>query len=397
MQNTVLLYALLLTGVALGWWFGYRFAHQTKSKRQPDFIPSMEYLLAETNDATLSHLINLPHLDEDAFDLFQRIGRTLRQKGDIERATQLHQSLFARTDLPRSALLSLKLELALDYLEAGLLDRAERLLLEFVQHKGREPIFITAAQYLVEVYEAEGEWQKICDLFHNKQLPKQEGLSKRVSHAYCELAERAVKKGNYLECRQLCRQALKIHPECSRAYLVQGDLAHSQGEPNEAVRCYLRALDLNPKAIIGALKPLRYNLEKIGDEQGLRKYFYKGWQVSQYEAALKVYMQQVVKQNPENTVNQMLAELAQTPSNQGFANLVELVVQHDLQIDKLQLQKLYGILRAIVKHEPKFVCGHCGFKSNEYHWLCPSCRNWGTSSNFVPKRSQSGLELQLKR
>lgn len=393
MQNTALLYALLLTGVAIGWWLGYRFAIKRRLKRQPDFIPSMEYLLAETNDATLNHLLNLPKLDDDALDLFQKIGRTLRQKGDTERAIQLHQSLFARTDLPRQALLTLKLELALDYLDAGLLDRAERLLQEFVQYKGKEPIFITAAQYLVEVYEAEGEWQKICDLYQNKQLPKQESLLKRVSHAYCELAERALKKGNYLECRQLCRASLKIQPQCARAYLIQGDLAHSQSEPNEAIRCYLRALELNPKAIIGAIKPLKANLIKVGDKQGLRKYFYHEWQASQYEAALKIYMQQLVQEHPENIVSQMLDELAHAPSNQGFANLVELVVQNDLQIDKLQLQKLYGILRAIVKHEPKFVCGNCGFKSNEYHWLCPSCRNWSTISNFVPKISQSGLEL----
>lgn len=393
MQNTALLYALLLMGVAIGWWLGYRFASQSKVKHQPDFIPSMDYLLAESNDATLNHLLNLPKLDDDALDLFKRIGRSLRQKGDTERAIQLHQSLFARTDLPRQSLLMLKLELALDYLDAGLLDRAERLLLEFVQNKGKEPIFVTAAKHLVEVYEAEGEWQKICDLFQNKQLPKQDALYKRVSHAYCELAEQAVKKGNYLECRQLCRQALRIHSECSRAYLVQGDLAHSQGEPNEAIRCYLRALELNPKAIIGAIKPLRINLEKVGDERGLQKYFYKEWRASQYEAALKIFMQQIAKQNPEEVVGKMLEELAHAPSNQGFANLVELVVQHDLQIDKLQLQKLYGILRAIVKHEPKFVCANCGFKSNEYHWLCPSCHNWGTISNFVPKISQSGLEL----
>lgn len=384
MQDTVLLYALLLTGVAVGWWLGNRFARQPVASKTPDFIPSVEYLLAETNDETLNHLLNLPKLDEDAFELFLKIGRSFRSKGDTERAIHLHQTLFARTDLQRDALLILKHELALDYLDAGLLDRAERLLLEFVHHKGKEPTYVLAAKNLVELYEAEGEWHKVCDLHRSRLLPKQEAILHRVSHAYCELAEQAIERQDFLECKQLCRQALKIHPQCARAYLVQGEIAFNQNELNEAVRCYLRALELNPQAIIGAMPNLLASLKLLNDEVGIVHHFRNQWQASHYEPSLKAYIEQVaIDKGPEVAVNVLLEELANSPSNQGFVILIELFIQYDLQIDKLQLQRLYGILRAIVKHEPKFVCEQCGFKSNEHHWLCPSCKNWGTLTNFA--------------
>lgn len=384
MQDTVLLYALLLTGVALGWWLGSRFARQNSSSKTPDFVPSVEYLLAETNDETLNHLLNLPKLDEDAFELFLKIGRSFRSKGDTERAIHLHQTLFARTDLQRSALLILKHELALDYLDAGLFDRAERLLLEFVQHKGKEPTYLLAAKNLVELYEAEGEWQKICDLYRKRLLPKQEEIIHRVSHAYCELAEQAIEQQDFLECQQLCRQALKIHPQCARAYLVQGDMAFSQNELNEAVRCYLRALELNPNAIIVALPNLLSSLKRLNDYSSITRHFHEQWQSSRYEPALQAYIEQEVRnKGPETAVNILLEELAGASSNQSFMLLIELFIEHDLQLDKLQLQMLYGILRAIIKHESKFVCRQCGFKSNEHHWLCPSCKEWGTLTNFA--------------
>ena len=89
----------------------------------------------------------------------------------------------------------------------------------------------------------------------------------------------------------------------------------------------------------------------------------------------------------------MLQELAEAPSNQGFFALVELVVKYRLQLDKSQLLVLYDILRRIVEHEPKFICGACGFKAKEFHWRCPSCKDWSTLQSYMPQLTPGNLEL----
>ena len=66
-----------------------------------DYIPPLEIFLASANDSALNTFLNLPKLDEDTTDLLLKLGRTLRNKGEIERSIHLHQSLFARTDLAR--------------------------------------------------------------------------------------------------------------------------------------------------------------------------------------------------------------------------------------------------------------------------------------------------------
>ena len=115
MPDSALIYILLLAGVALGWTLGYRYATQSKLPEYPDWIPSVDYLLAESNDLSLEKLLNIEQIDDGSMDLFLKLGRSLRDKGELDRATHLHQRLFARPDLERSAMHSIQLELALDY------------------------------------------------------------------------------------------------------------------------------------------------------------------------------------------------------------------------------------------------------------------------------------------
>ena len=99
------------------------------------------------------------------------------------------------------------------------------------------------------------------------------------------------------------------------------------------------------------------------------------------------------EEGPNQAIPQLLAELKNHPSNQGFFALVELVVQHRQQLDKSQLLVVYDILRRIVASEPKFVCTNCGFKAKEPHWRCPSCKNWSTVTAFVPAPPMAKLDL----
>lgn len=391
MLDTVLLYGLLLTGVAVGWAMGYRYAQQSNAKH-PDFIPSIDYILASTNDAALSRLLDVEQVDEDALELLLKLGKALRNKGETERAIHLHQTLFARKDIPRAVLSTLKLELALDYLIAGLLDRAERLFIELLALK--DDNFEAIAQHLIELYEEESEWQKIVDLYSQYKLQRYPSLAKRTSHAICELAEQAVNQRYFLEAHQYCRRALKIDSNCARAYVVQGNLAYSQNEPNEAIRCFMRALEINPKAIFSVLTPLYDSFVQVNNDKALMEVLKEQWQKSLYMPVLRLYIQRVSEQqSPEIAVSYLLAEMAKQPSNPGFELFAELVVQQEIQLDSLQLKALYDILHEIVNYEPKFQCNNCGLRTEHYHWRCPNCKSWSSIGAFVPQNARSKLNL----
>jgi lipopolysaccharide biosynthesis regulator YciM len=383
MFDMALLYILLLAAIALGWTLGYRFANQAKKTDYPDWIPSIDYILAERNDASLEKLLNVDQLDDDSVDLFLKLGKSLRDKGEIDRAMHLHQRLFARADLDRSVIHSIQLELAYDYSAAGLLDRAERILRELLEAKGHNTEHVAAL--LIELLEEEAEWRDILDLYTAKKLPGGADLSRRVAHAACELAERSLKKGEYLEVQQLCRQSLKIDSRCARAYVVSGDLAYGQQEYREAVRCYLKAAEVDQQAVVRILDKMIDAFAKLGDTEGLLNQLQRHWSNSHYIPTLTADIETLASEkNSDEATVRLLKELENSPSNQGFLTLAELVVKHRQQLDKSQLLQVYDILRRIVAAEPKFVCSSCGFKAKEPHWRCPTCKDWATVKAYVP-------------
>lgn len=392
MLDSALVYVLLLVGVAVGWTLGYRFAKQVKKSTPEDWVPSVEYLLAQAGDVSLERLLNVPHLDDDSIDLFLKLGKTLREKGEVDRAIHLHQSLFARTDLSKTTLQTLELELAIDFSHAGLLDRAERLFIQLLSAKGR--VRDKASVHLVELFEEEGEWQEIYDLYQQKKIHITPFLAKRVSHAVCELAETAVASGDFLEAQKLSRIALKIDSSCARAFVVTGDMAFGQKEFHEAIRCYLRAVDVDPQSLIAILDPLVDSFNRLGDGSGLLNHLSRHWRETHYVPALVAKVQCLAEaEGAEVAIESLLIELQNQPSNSGFFSLVEMVVRHKQQLDKSQLLVLYDILRRIVEDEPKFVCKNCGFKAKEPHWRCPSCKDWATVTSFVPSTPKVKLDL----
>ncbi|MEK9713246.1 MAG: tetratricopeptide repeat protein [Thalassolituus sp.] len=392
MFDTALLYILLLAAVGLGWTLGYRFAHQAKKVEYPDWIPSVDFILAESNDAALEKLIKIDQLDDDSIDLLLRLGKSLRDKGEIDRATHLHQKLFARPDLERSALASIQFELACDYSAAGLLDRAERILRDLLSNHGHNAS--KAAILLIELLEEEGEWASIVELYRDKKLPSAAHLERRISHAICELAERALKKDEFLEVQQLCKQALKVDMTCARAFVVMGNLAYDQKEYREAIRCYLRAAELDQNSIIRTIDNLTKAFQNSGDLKGLQEHLSGQWKKTGFVPALTASVSVLADQdNMEEAVTRLLQELGNSPSNQGFLALAELVLGHHQQLDKSQLLQLYDILRGIVAGEPKFVCSNCGFKAREPHWRCPSCKDWATVKAYTPQPTQKKPDL----
>ena len=390
MIESAFIYLLLILGVAIGWTLGYRYANQSQSVSPTDWIPSIDALLSQSNDESIAKLLEVRNIDDDSIDLFLKLGRSLRDKGEIDRATHLHQKLFARPDLNKSTLQYIQLELAIDYERAGLLDRAEKLFRELLDVKGH--IHDKAAGHLIALLEDEGEWQAILDLHLSKKLPSTSKTALQVSHACCELAEKELKKKDFSQTQKYSNQALKINAKCARAYVLLGDIAFDQQEYREAIRCYLKSAELDHQSVVRILEKLIVAFHSLDDFQGLQKHLKVHWEKTKYVPALVASVQtSVYRDGPEKAVDELLGELARAPSSQGFLALVELVMKHRQQLDKSQLLTLYGILRTLVSNEPKFVCSSCGFSVNEHYWRCPSCKSWSSVHAITPSKTELRL------
>jgi len=374
----LVIYVLLLVAIGCGWLLG-RFQGKRSAglRLGRDTLPSIDFLLAENNDGALDRLLDVAEISDEAVELYLNLGRIFRDKGQTEKSIQLHQNLFSRTDLSDKAQLDVELELATDFLRAGLLDRAERLLVDLLQEGGHTRK--QASRLLVQLYEEEREWKSILELHKNSKLPDLPDLSGRVAQAACEYADELYSKGGYLESHQYLKLALKVNPLCARANVIFAQIAASQNEHHEAIRCYLKALKQDNNVMLAILPKMAECFIKLDDYQGLDKHLASHWQ---HNHAIEVLVKRVKllaqKGQQQQAIEILLEELFQHPSNQGFFALVEMVVTQKAVLNSSQLMSVYDILRRIVETESKYVCRSCGFKAMEHHWRCPSCKNWAS-------------------
>ncbi len=83
------------------------------------------------------------------------LGTLFRQRGEVEKAIRLHQNLIARPQISRETRANALNELGLDYMRAGLLDRAESIFLELENDFTRKR---NAVIQLLSIFQQEKEW-----------------------------------------------------------------------------------------------------------------------------------------------------------------------------------------------------------------------------------------------
>ena len=90
------------------------------------YFKGLNLLLNDQPDKAIDAFIEIVKLDPETADMHFALGNLFRRRGEIERAIRVHQNLLARArPAARRASAQAQYELGMDYLKAGLLDRAE--------------------------------------------------------------------------------------------------------------------------------------------------------------------------------------------------------------------------------------------------------------------------------
>ena len=163
-MNDLLIFALLFAAIAIGWWLGRRGAATVASSPElpGQYYKGLNYILEDRPDGAIDAFINALEVNSETLETHIALGNLLRKKGEVDRAIRIHQNLLARPSLPRSQVHLAHLELARDYISAGLLDRAERLLLDLVEESPAQRR--TSQRHLLEIYQSEREWSRAIDI-----------------------------------------------------------------------------------------------------------------------------------------------------------------------------------------------------------------------------------------
>lgn len=383
----ILLLALLLIAIASGFFLGRYSLRKSKGSELNQltgtYIKGFNFLLNEQPDSAIDAFVASLEVNSHTLETHLALGKLLRRKGEVERAIRVHQNLLARPSLPITDQHQAQLELAEDYIAAGLLDRAERLLQELMEVSSSHKIL--CLKHLVRIYSDEREWEKAihaASILSSKKVGRGEyDLSIEQSHFCCEIAEDALNSGDYLSARRSLQQALSLDKNCVRASLILGHLESKMGRPKDALKALKRISYQNPDYISESLELLKTCYQQSGDAKGWHKLLDKYLKTENPRGEIILAMTDILSnEKGEAAAASFIGEaMKQTPSLIGVIKLVDFHISHAKGESKSNLQLLKKLLQHVVSTQPSYRCNSCGFSGKTLHWQCPSCKSWGTS------------------
>ena len=399
-MNDLLVFGLLFAAIAIGWFLGRRSVPRAVAGADlpSQYYKGLNYLLDGRPDGAIDSFINALEVNSETLETHIALGNLLRKKGEVDRAIRIHQNLLARPSLPRAQVHQAHLELARDYISAGLLDRAERLLLDLVDESPEQRR--ASLRHLQEIYQSEREWSRAIDIA-NAMLPRKtllggqsnsehgqgQSVTVALAHYYCELAVEKRDAGDLPAARKLLQQALAQDKQCVRASILLGEVECETGQYKQAVKALKRVRQQDPEFVPETIAILRRCYAELKDDKALKAYL-QDCLGSDPSAPLVMAIADDMRQSEGNEAagEFLSAQLADKPSLRGLARLISLQLDNTESPARENLSLLQVLVERLIAERPAYRCGHCGFAGQQLHWFCPGCKHWGTMKTIRGSR-----------
>lgn len=408
------LWLLLLLPLAAvsGWLSARREQQYTKGEDKGElsdvYFRGLNLLINEQPDQALKVFLDAVTADKETVELHLALGSLFRRRGEIARATTIHQNLAARADLSKRLRELALFELAQDYFKAGLLGRAENLF-QRIRHvkEHREQ----ANRFLLQIYDQEKEWESAISIGEELMRKSRVDLSACLAQYCCELVEKAIIEGQNKRAADSLRAALRYDSRCVRAIIQRGRLAAMRGEHAEAIANWRELEKWAPEALGEAVGHIKNSYAALGDEENYRR-FLEGalrqnadWRIIaawvelaksdvHMQASQKLLLQLAQKYPSMGKLCDLIkaraqavkaggrSRLAGVRAKAGASGITDIADLGEVGSLAAQNRQDFSALVDLMLHffaqQRGYRCQHCGFNSDSLHWQCPSCKSWGS-------------------
>jgi lipopolysaccharide biosynthesis regulator YciM len=350
--------AFVLVG-AIAWYMGRRSGAARTVRLPRDYYLGLEHLINDRIDRAAEVFARVAEQEGDAAEIQFALGSLFRRRGEVDRAIAVHTRL---RELGTPALKDkAAFALGLDYLSAGLMDRAERLFEELAASADYRN---AALEHLLRIYEQQMDWPNALKVFHELPHEMQVEQKRVAAHYLCELAEQALLQGDMERAELLLRQARTHDAELPRAGIVASRIIEANDEPERAMSAYLDALEAAPNLaleIIPRVLALSSQLGDTGIVDALTDRLQRTGRVSQ---------------------RQLGWLLATALPTLGVKQLPELAGSSP---SSAEASALGAMLTRISDSGGRYQCDDCGLRSVGWYWHCPKCRSWDSMRPAVFK------------
>ena len=386
-MSDFLLLGLLVTAIAIGWFMGRRSQQQAVLQNQVDerYVRGLNYLLNHDTDAALDLFIDSLEVNQHNLETHLALGNAFRRKGEVDKAIHIHQNLLNQQGLTHAQLAQAQLELAHDFIKAGLLDRAEQLLLESAGFSPNKEIW---GRLLLDIYQREKDWDKAMQVGRRFQLQQMPDLAIRLSHYACELAQQHMDAGDEALARQQLQQAAHLAGDNPRIRFLQAQLLMHNENYQAAAEELQQIAKQDPSLIPVILTDLARCYDQAGTPGAWFAWLEQTLSEHPSTSAMLAKAEQLRQESDTVAAAYVTKELRKRPSVKGFNYLIDLHMQWASDAAKESLEALQGLTVALEQTKPAYYCKQCGFASSQMQWQCPTCHQWDTTKPLYGLRGE---------
>ena len=330
------------------------------------YFKGLNFLLNEQQDQAIDAFIEAVQSDPDTSELHFALGNLFRRRGEYERAVRVHEHLLSRGDLSKADRHRAQHALAMDYLKAGLLDRAEEALLKL-----EGTAFEAQARLaLLANYERSRDWTHAAEIAQKLENSEHGSFSPRLAHYLCEQAV-SMDPANALT---LLRQAIQTAPNAPRPRLDLASVLNSTGQSAQALSILEEAATESPTALPLIAGPLAQSAIANGQIarvlQLLKNHYASSPSIDVLEGIVAL---EAATQGPSPTARDWyVRHLEREPSLVAAAKWIA--------GEKLEHEQFHPQVQRALDHAVKpltrYRCAACGFEAKQHFWQCPGCQAW---------------------
>uniref|UniRef100_UPI0030FBD3ED lipopolysaccharide assembly protein LapB n=1 Tax=uncultured Acidovorax sp. TaxID=158751 RepID=UPI0030FBD3ED len=367
----------MLLGLPLAFvlgWLASRFdlrQLRAENRRAPKaYFKGLNFLLNEQQDQAIDAFIEAVQNDPDTSELHFALGNLFRRRGEYDRAVRVHEHLLSRGDLTPADRERAQHALALDFLKAGLLDRAE----DALNRLEGTPFEAQARLALLAIYERSRDWSHAASIAQKMHAADQGDFSTRQAHYLCEQALALSVQGDRAGAKALLEQAIAAAPDAARARIELARLQQLMGQP-DAVLATLQTLGERAPAALPLAAPL---MVEAGNATG-RQAEVLARLVAHYEQSPSLdVLESIVAMEAANDATQATARVRYVQHLDKERSLV--AAAKWLSAEKLEHEEFHPQIQRALEHAVKpltrYRCAACGFEARQHFWQCPGCQTW---------------------
>jgi lipopolysaccharide biosynthesis regulator YciM len=349
-------------------------------RTSPHYTQGLAFLAAGQVELAISELTKVSREDPSALEVLLVLGNLLRERGQVERAIQVHSRLLERGDLLRGERVHALACLGMDFRKAGFLDRATETFGEVLALDARN---LQALSGMLKLHEEQRQWREAYELQTRLSRLRKTDDSLVLGFLQAKLGEEAARAGQLDIARKAFQTALSLDSRVFPAHLGLADLA----EPKDAARAASlleAAIEAVPERAYLAFERLARAYAASGAPsrfvalcESLITRDPRDWRArlalarhlateARHDEALGLLLR-AVEANPQVLV--LHIEAWKTLRGMGVASA---------EVDRY----LQTADEAVFYRDPH-ICTACRYRADDMLWRCPHCHEWNT---FVEER-----------